>query len=329
MSGFRKPPPKGRSPFTRSPLAEGAAVTAIGAAGTAFGGQPASAPVSGLGARQDFRELVGFVADVPLSLIQSNPVNPRAHYPATSIDEMATSLASKGQQVAAQAFPSDDGQRVVLMDGERRFRGARALGLEALRIEICAKPKDDRSLYEAARAANVERANQTALDDAIRWRQLIEQGVYKSQTEIASGLAIDEGTVSRTLALADIPEPIVLILIADHPDMLSLRMLTALREFFRVTDLETTIELIHEAAKEGFGYREVNIRRARVQAGPQQRTRAEQTAVRAGDNKGVVKVNRDRGDFSLAFKGMSPATLIRLEATIQAFLDGIANKDTP
>jgi ParB family chromosome partitioning protein len=305
-----------RNPFAKTPIPTRSAEAA---AATAEGDERAGKP-SDLGARQDFRDKVGQVVEVLLPLVQSNPVNPRAHYPATSVDEIASTIRETGQIVAAQGFPSEDGQRVILIDGERRLRGCRAAGVPTLRIELVARPRDNRALYEGARAANVERSDQTALDDAIRWKQLLEQRVYASQVEIAKALGLDEGTVSRTLALATLPEPIVLILVADHQDMLSLRMLTALREFFDVRGMEETIDLIHEAARAGFGYREVNARRLKAQTGKQHRARAEQTPLKLGDAKGVMKINRVRGDVQLQFKGIPPDMLAALEAKVQEFL---------
>ena len=132
---------------------------------------------------------VGNVYDVPVGLIKSNPFNPRAVYTTTAVDNMAISLSTSGQRISATGYIDDQGS-ITLIEGETRLRGARAAGLATLRIEIRPRPASDRELYEEARAANVERREQTPLDDAIKWKELLAKKVYQTQPALAKSLGL-------------------------------------------------------------------------------------------------------------------------------------------
>lgn len=147
---------------------------------------------------------IGQTYEVPIGKIKSNSVNPRAIYTASAVSEMAESLAARGQGQSASAYVDEVGD-IVLIDGERRLRGARTAGLPTLRVEIRPKPASERELYEEARAANVERKDQSPLDDALKWKELLSRKIYPTQVALAKALNLGEDHVSRTLSLAQLP----------------------------------------------------------------------------------------------------------------------------
>lgn len=247
---------------------------------------------------------VGMVYEVPLGEIQSNPFNPRAVYTSSAIDDMATSMLSGGQRVSATAYVGLKGE-VVLIEGETRLRGARAGGMSTLRVEIRPRPASDRALYEEARAANVERRDQTPLDDAIKWKELLGKKVYPTQSALAQALELGEDHVSRTLSLAALPLRIVHS-VADHPDMLSHKMLNAIREYWEVKGDDDTLELILEVAKHGMGYRDVVARRKAAEQGPVRRTRSLREPISYKGAKGELKSFAEEGRLEFVLKGLGP-----------------------
>jgi len=269
----------------------------------------ASAPPTQLGSIQDDKSAgtvyeVGKVYDVPLAALKSNPVNPRAVYTTMAVDEMAVSLTTSGQRISATAYIGEHGEP-ILIEGETRLRGARAAGLPTLRVEIRPRPENDRALYEEARAANVERREQTPLDDAIRWRELLSKKVYPTQAALAKAMKLGEDQVSRTLSLATLPSRIVHAC-AEHPSLLSLQMLNAVREFYEVKNSEDeTIELVFEVARSGMGYRDVVARRKAAAKGPVRRPRSSREEVSFKGAKGEFKTFEEDGRIELMLKGLS------------------------
>lgn len=76
--------------------------------------------------RENFKEL----RQIELSLIDPNPENPRLIFPQEEIDRLAESIDNEGILVPIVVYR--DGERFVLIDGERRYRCAHILGLDVV-----------------------------------------------------------------------------------------------------------------------------------------------------------------------------------------------------
>ncbi|MBL3921579.1 chromosome partitioning protein ParB, partial [Bacteroides thetaiotaomicron] len=87
------------------------------------------------------------------------------------------------------------------------------------------------------------------------WKELIGKKIYPTQAALAKALNLGEDHVSRTMSLAQLPSKVVHA-VAEYPELLSLKMLNAIREFWEVKGEEETLALISEAAKSGMGYRD-------------------------------------------------------------------------
>jgi ParB family chromosome partitioning protein len=297
----------------RAPLVSGAPLLAVvqtGSAATILGSSqdnPLRAP------------LAGQIVQAPLGHVRSNPFNPRALYTATAVDAMALSLSTHGQRVAALGYLDGDGH-VVLIEGETRLRGARAAGLETLRVELRPRPESDQEHYEIARSANVERRDQTPLDDAIRWKELLTKKVYPSQVALGKALGVREDEVSRVLALATLPQK-VLMAVAEFPELMTLKMLNALREYHdQQGDEEAVLDLIHEAGKAGLGYRDVVARRKSAAKGPVRRPRSIREPLAYASAKGEIKTFEEEGRLELVLKGLDADQAARLVERIKKLL---------
>jgi ParB family chromosome partitioning protein len=263
---------------------------------------------------------VGNVYDIPVGRIRSNPFNPRAVYTSTAVDAMAISLSNSGQRISATGYSDDQGY-VTLIEGETRLRGARAAGLATLRVEIRPRPANDRDLYEEARAANVERREQTPLDDAIKWKELLGKQVYPTQAALAKALHLGEDHVSRTLSLASLPGRVIHAL-AESPELLTHKMLNALREFWEVRGDEETLELILEITKTGMGYRDVVARRKSAANGPVRRPRSVRQPLTFKGAKGEIKSFEEDGRLELSLKGLTRESASELTDKLTALFRG-------
>lgn len=251
-----------------------------------------------------FQYVIGQTYDVPLGLIKSNPFNPRFLYTNVAVDNMATSLTRMGQITSATGFVSETGE-IVLIEGETRLRGCRAGALSTLKIEIKARPISDVALYEEARAANVERRDQTPLDDSVKWKEFLTKKVYASQAAVARALGLDESYVSRVLSLNELPSKVVHAA-AEWPSLLTLEMLNAIREYHSIQGEERTLELIYEAGKNSLGYRDVRSRRTAAEKGPIKRTRSLKEALEFNGATGELKSFEEDGRIELSLKGLTP-----------------------
>lgn len=262
---------------------------------------------------------IGQVYEVPLARIKPNPANARALYPAAAAQELARSFENHGQTTAATGFVTDTGD-VVLIDGHRRLKACELAQNIALRIEIRPRLDSEQGLYLASRAANVERAEQTPLDDALVWRRLLDRKVFPSQQSLSKALGLSETQVSRTLALVELPAGLTQQL-AEKPELLNLKMLTALREYYKDQGEDKTLVLILEVSKEGLSYRDVEERRKSLRQGPKPRMRSVRANIQYNGASGVLRSFEKVGRVELTLKGLTAEDLKgvvkRLEAALQ------------
>lgn len=269
--------------------------------------------------------LVGQVVDVPLHNISVHELNARVHYSMAEIDEMAGSLIEHGQEVAARGYV--DAEKVVLIDGQKRLKGALAGSLKTLRVEICEKPESPVEIYLESRRINVERSTQTVLDDAQRFRQILDQKLISDQKSLAEKLKISETTLSQTLAINSIPDPIVKQM-KERPAASTAKAAYGIARVFidgrkRGIDEERlsqiALDLMSQiAAGELSGRQIMSLVEGRLE-GP--RKRAQPTAVEViyGDSKGTMKMFPSKGEISFTVKDLKPEQFEELSAKLQDF----------
>ncbi len=82
---------------------------------------------------------------IPLSDIAANPNNPRIIFDEKDLDDLKESIRNAGVLVPVTVYENDDKkipEKYVLLDGERRWRSAKLLGLDQIPSNVVDKPKD-------------------------------------------------------------------------------------------------------------------------------------------------------------------------------------------
>jgi ParB family transcriptional regulator, chromosome partitioning protein len=253
---------------------------------------------------------VGDVADVPTHVIKRNPVNARRVTSQSGLDEFAQKLKDEGQQAAAQAYIDSDGS-VNLIAGHRRLEGCIIAGIPTLRIEIRPQPENEQQLYLQSRAENTDRENQTPIDDALAWKLLLERKIFASQVALAEALKVDQTVVSRILKLADMPKPLINML-AERPTLMNLRMLDAINRFLEVAGEEETEKLLIEIVNKDLSSRDVDAKRASIQAGPVSRTRGHTQTLKFEKGKTIIKRFEGQGRLVLEINDVKDEKIIAL-----------------
>jgi len=78
--------------------------------------------------------------DIQIDLIDTNPDNPRVYFRQEELDNLLVSIKKIGVQVPISVYP--DGERFVIIDGERRWRTSKKLNLKTIPAIIQAKPTE-------------------------------------------------------------------------------------------------------------------------------------------------------------------------------------------
>lgn len=116
------------------------------------------------------------VEEVPITLIDRNPSQPRQTFTKASIQGMAELLKQQGQHTPIILIPLSN-DRYLLFDGERRWRAASLLGWRTLKAVFMPAgiEADNRELHRQALSTTLHREDLNALDLA---ESLIHQIVY-------------------------------------------------------------------------------------------------------------------------------------------------------
>ncbi|MDZ5458076.1 ParB/RepB/Spo0J family partition protein [Azohydromonas lata] len=304
--------------------AAGAAAAPAAAAPAAVRGLIAAAPDDGVDGEFGTSQTVlyygpwqvGQVYEVPHECLRPNPVNPRIFYTVDAVENMAQSLLDEGQTTAATGYVEDD--HVVLIEGQTRQKACQQLNWPTLRVEIRPKPQSVRTLYETARAANEARSNPSNLDEALRWKELLDTGVYPHQRALAEALRLHEGDVSRVLSLAKMPRSILQAL-AEVPALLYARTLASIRAYWETCGDDKTLELVVRARARGMSFREIDNLRKAAEKGPYKRPHASRMKVSFGAGKGELKTFED-GRIQLLLEGLSDDEARDLQQRLQKAL---------
>ncbi len=138
--------------------------------------------------------------EVPLSLIDPNPYQPRRSFPEPSLRELADSIRSNGlvQPVMVRRAAA----RYQLVVGERRWRAAGLAGLE--KIPAMIRDLNDRQALELALTENLLREELNPID-AARAFDALQQEYSVTHEEIADRLGVNRSTVTNTVRLLRLP----------------------------------------------------------------------------------------------------------------------------
>lgn len=285
-------------------------------AAPAGGGAPAPAAAPEFGSSQTAAGWqIGQVCEVPHEATRPNPVNPRWFYTASDVDRLAKSLRECGQTTPATGYVEDG--FVVLIEGHTRQKACQALGWPTMRIEIREKPASLRQLYEQARAANDDRSNPTNLDEAMRWRRLLDEGVYASQRALAVAVGVHESDVSRILGIGKMPESL-LRLLAESP-LRAARSIAAVRAFWEACGEDATRSLIQESMEHDLTFADIDSRRKKLLAGPTRRPPSVKRPVQFRGKSGQIKTFED-GRLQLLLSDLSADEADELERLLTQVL---------
>lgn len=161
---------------------------------------PASLPVT---AEAGERSLAGALIDAPIDQIHPNPYQPRSSMDRQKLEELAESIRVHGVMQPLIVTRDRNADGYVLIAGERRWRAARLAGLSALPVIV--KEATPQAMLEMAIVENVVRADLSPLEEALAYRQLIDD-FGLSQADVAERVGRSRVSVTNTLRLLNAPD---------------------------------------------------------------------------------------------------------------------------
>ncbi|MGB4592861.1 MAG: ParB/RepB/Spo0J family partition protein [Coriobacteriia bacterium] len=153
------------------------------------------------GAGQEFTG--GEPQELATDLISPNPNQPRTVIDEEQINELADSLRKVGMMQPIVVRPHSDGYQIIA--GERRWRAAKAAGLEKVPVKIIACSETE--ALALALIENLQREDLNAIEEARGYRRLLTD-YEMTQAELADQVSKSRSAVTNTLRLLDLPEEV-------------------------------------------------------------------------------------------------------------------------
>lgn len=139
---------------------------------------------------------------VPLGRIRPDPEQPRKVFGQTALDELAESVREHG--ILQPLVVYLEGEIYYIVAGERRYRAARQVGLEAIPVQVI---HDRGRVKEIQLVENLQREDLALMDEAKALRDLQEL-LSASVRGLEQATGKSKSYVSRRLALLKMPSDV-------------------------------------------------------------------------------------------------------------------------
>ncbi len=143
---------------------------------------------------------------LPIELLRRNPHNPRKTFGETELAELARSIKEKGLLQPIMVRPlQGESSSYEIVAGERRWRAAQKAGIHDVPVLI--RELSDSEALEFALIENVQRSDLNPLEEALGYRQLMDQFSY-TQEKMAEALGKSRSHIANTLRLLKLPDSV-------------------------------------------------------------------------------------------------------------------------
>jgi len=204
----------------------------------------------------------GGLTELSIGDIGLNPLQPRQHHDPEALAELAASIKEHGvlQPLIVTRSSAFADQPYQLIAGERRLEAARLAGLTTVPVVI--KEATPQQMLELALVENIQRADLNILEEAMAYRQLIEE-FGLTQEKVAERVGRTRGAVANIVRLLKLPEEAQRALAAGEITEGHARALLML-------DRKSDLLAVLEAAKRGLSVRQTEemVRRIVAESKP-------------------------------------------------------------
>ncbi len=142
--------------------------------------------------------------EAPIEKIKPSPWQPRQHFDAEKLDELAASIRHNGL-VQPLVVREKDGI-YELIAGERRFRAIRDV-LGWTKVPVLIMDAEDAKMRELALVENLQRADLNAIEIAVAYQEL-QKETGLTHEKIAERVGVSRAQVTNTMRLLDLPEEV-------------------------------------------------------------------------------------------------------------------------
>lgn len=188
------------------------------------------------------------VLDIEIAQVKANPFQPRKHFDATQLQELAKSIQEFG--VIQPIIVRQVNKGYELIAGERRLRASMSLGLQ--RIPAIVRNLSDKDIAEVALIENLQREDLNYFEEAEGFKRLL-QDFDLTQEDIAKRVGKSQSTIANKLRL--------LKLAPEVKEKITAEVITErhARALLKLPSSAMQIEALKEIYEKEFNVRETDL----------------------------------------------------------------------
>ncbi len=194
---------------------------------------------------QGAKEILGSVVEIPLDKIEANPYQPRTQFDEEALQELAVSIKELG--VIQPITVKKEGDRFIIISGERRVRAAKLAGLETIPAYV--RLANDREMLEMALVENIQREDLDPIEVALSFQRMIDE-LQLTQQEMSERVGKKRSTITNYLRLLKL-DPIIQSGIRDG--FISMGHGRAL---INIDDRDVQLDIYRQIIKKGLSVRQ-------------------------------------------------------------------------
>ena len=202
---------------------------------------------------------------VKLTSIEPNGEQPRKKFDEEALQELADSIKEYG--VLQPLLVKKTGDTYQIIAGERRWRAAKLAGLKEVPVII--REYDRQQSVEIALIENVQRADLNPIEEAFAYQLLMQEFGLK-QEEIAARVSKNRATITNSIRLLKLAEPVQRFLIEGKISSGHARALLG------IEDGEQQYAIAQQIAEKGLSVREVEKMVKLLSKSPKEKKAAEE-----------------------------------------------------
>lgn len=175
--------------------------------------------------------------EVEIGMISPNPKQPRTHFDEDSLGELADSIRALG--VIQPITVKSEGERYVIISGERRWRASQLAGLTT--IPVYMREADDQTLHEMALVENIQRQDLNPIEVAISLQRLIDE-CNLTQDTLSTRVGKKRSTIANYMRLLRLPIEVQSAVKDEYISMGHAKAIAGAPEGMQIAVLKKTIK---------------------------------------------------------------------------------------
>lgn len=185
-------------------------------------------------------------SEVDINSIDPNPEQPRLHFDEEKLNELSASIKEHG--ILQPLLVVRQGERYMLVAGERRWRASRLAGLKS--VPVIVRDYSPQQVAEISLVENLQRDDLNPVEEAMGIRSLIDT-FDLTQEQVGERLSMSRPAVTNSLRLLTLPITIQDWVLAGNLSAGHARAIAALE------DENSQLSIARRAIDSGLSVREV------------------------------------------------------------------------